>query len=148
VSGGGRYDLLAQQLGGPSTPGIGFAAGIERVLLAVPESDDGDSSILPGCFIISADETFREEALRLAAFLRKHDIPSDIDYQSKSLKAQMKQAGKSGLRYSIIMAGDEMSRGNAVLRNMIDSSQIEVSLSDIYNVDNVNEFGELFEKGK
>ena len=146
VSGGGRYDLLSVQLGGPPTPGIGFAAGMERVIMAMPERQKHELSRPSGCYLIVADEKFRGEAFKLADFLRKRGIPADLDYLVRSMKAQMKQANKSGFPYSVIFAGDEMSRGKVVLRNMIDSSQIEVILSNIYNIGNANEFGDLIGK--
>ncbi|MEE9554570.1 MAG: histidine--tRNA ligase [candidate division Zixibacteria bacterium] len=146
ISGGGRYDLLSEQLGGPPTPGIGFAAGMERILMAMPDEVDVDMGEEMGFFLVISDEKFRPDAFKLSAFLRKLGLTADIDYQVRSMKAQMKQAGKSGFKYAVIFAEDEMKRGAIVLRNLADSSQFEIVLSDIYNIGNIEVFGEFIGK--
>jgi histidyl-tRNA synthetase len=144
VSGGGRYDLLAEQLGGSPTPGVGFAAGIERVLLAMPETEESAVDSMNGLFIAVVGEGFRTEGFRMLQTLRGRGIRSDMDYQGRSLKAQMKQANKSGFRYVIILAEDELARGTVVIRDMLDSSQVELRLEEIYNANDMAEIGELF----
>lgn len=148
VSGGGRYDLLSEQLGGQPTPGIGFAAGMERILMAMPGDVEGKKQGTFGFYLVISDERFRPDAFKLAGFLRRLGITADIDYQVRSMKAQMKQANKSGFRYAVIFGEDEMNRGAVVLRNMADSGQFEVVLSDIYNIGNTEEFGEFIGKGR
>jgi len=146
LSGGGRYDLLSEQLGGPSTPGIGFAAGIERIILVMPEQAVREKSVRFGFYIAAGSEEFKTEAVKLAYSLRSHGVAADIDYLGRSLKSQMKQADKSGFEYTVILAQDEMSKGAVVLRNMVDSSQFELKLSDIYSTGNAAELGELIER--
>lgn len=145
LSGGGRYDLLTEQLGGPPTPGIGFAAGIERILMAMPDVKAGGGDG-PRIFIALADDRFKSEAVRLLHTFREKGISADVDYLGRSLKAQMKHANKGGFHYAVILAEDEMQRASAVVRNMRDSSQIDCKLSDIYGVANERELGELFEE--
>jgi len=146
ISGGGRYDLLSEQLGGPLTPGIGFASGMERILMAMPDRGRTKRTDHFGFFVAVRDPGFKSEAVKLLYSLRKRGIAADTDYLGRSLKAQMKQANKSGYRYAVILAEDEMARGRVAVRNMIDSSQFELNLSDIYNIGNEQELGELIEK--
>jgi len=143
ISGGGRYDLLVEQLGGKPTPGIGFAAGIERVILAMPVKEFEPNRKDFGFFIVVGDSRYKKEAFGLITRIRKLGIPADIDYLGRSLKAQMKQADKSGFIYSIILAEDEMSRGKAVLRNMADSRQTEIFVKDVLDAENSGQLGEL-----
>jgi histidyl-tRNA synthetase len=144
VSGGGRYDLLVEQLGGKPTPGIGFAAGIERVILSMSRNELGENGAKRlGFFVAVRNADYKKEAFGLAEKIRKLGIPADIDYLGRSLKAQMKLADKSGFRYSIILAEDEMARGMAVVRDMADSSQCEIELEEMHKVKNAKHLEEL-----
>jgi len=143
ISGGGRYDLLVEQLGGNPTPGIGFASGFERVILAMPERKADTDNKGMGIYVAVRDAEFKKEAFSLAMKIRSLGLPADIDYLGRSLKAQMKQADKSGFRYSIILAEDEMSRGKAVLRDMVDSGQVEISVADILKAEDPETLGDL-----
>lgn len=143
ISGGGRYDLLVEQLGGKPTPGIGFAAGIERVILAMTEKESEQDRKDLGFYIVIGDSRYKKEAFGLLTKIRKLGIPADIDYLGRSLKAQMKQADKSGFCYCFILAEDEMNRGKAILRNMVDSKQFEVGLTDVLEAGNAIQLGEL-----
>lgn len=146
ISGGGRYDLLVEQLGGIPTPGIGFAAGIERVILAMPVGgeDTGDKS--DGFYVAIRDPEYKKEAFNLVMKIRGLGMAADLDYLGRSLKAQMKQADKSGFRYSIILAEDEMSRGKAILRNMANSGQVEISIEEILRAENPEQLGDIIGK--
>ncbi len=143
ISGGGRYDLLVEQLGGKPTPGIGFAAGMERVILAMAAKEPAGDRKNFGFYVVVRDFRYKKEAFGLVTKIRKLGLPADIDYLGRSLKAQMKQADKSGFNYSIILAEDEMARGKAVLRNMVDSRQFEIELNDFLKVKNAIQLGEL-----
>ena len=101
-----------------------------------------------GFFIAIRDKQFKKDAFSLAMKIRKLGIPADIDYLGRSLKAQMKQADKSGFKYSIIIAEDEMARGTVAVRNMENSKQFELSLKDINNTEDSKQFGELIERGQ
>jgi histidyl-tRNA synthetase len=148
VSGGGRYDLLVEQLNGPPTPGIGFAAGIERIL-ATMATDEGEKDGREfGFFILVGDPRYREEGIRLLKAIRSLDIPADTDYQGRSLKSQMKLADKSRMLFALILAETEISAGNVAVRNLQDSDQFEISLAQIYGSGNSMELGEAIEKAQ
>lgn len=148
VSGGGRYDLLVEQLGGLPTPGIGFAAGVERVLMAMPSQARKSDREKFGFFIAVGDQKFKTEAFKLLNAIRSMGFPADIDYLGRSLKGQMKQANKSGLSYALILAEDEVAKGKVAARNMMNSKQFELALIDIYNAKNAEELGDLIETGQ
>jgi histidyl-tRNA synthetase len=148
VSGGGRYDLLVEQLDGPPTPGIGFAAGIERILATMAADDDDKEKRNFGFFILVGDPRFRPEALRLLKAIRSLGIPADIDYQGRSLKGQMKLAGRSSMLYALILAESEMSAGRIAVRNLQDSEQFEILLEHVYGAKGPEELGEIVAKRK
>lgn len=143
LSGGGRYDLLVEQLGGPPTPGIGFAAGIERIIMAMPKSNPSEDKRRLGIFVASMDDKYRTEAFRLINKVRGIGVPADIDYLGKSLKAQMKQANKSDLSHVIILAENELTRGRVAVKNLNNSEQFEIEIERIYKLINSTELGEL-----
>jgi histidyl-tRNA synthetase len=148
ISGGGRYDLLVEQLGGPATPGIGFAAGVERILLAMPSKTETSEREKLGFYIAMRDQRFKKEAFKLLNAIRSIGLPADIDYLGRSLKGQMKQANKSGLSHALILAEDEAEKGRVAVRNMVNSEQFEVALIDIYNARDAGELRDLVEAGQ
>jgi histidyl-tRNA synthetase len=117
VGGGGRYDGLVELLGGPATPAFGWAAGIERILLAM-EADEGRPAM--DVFIVAADR--RADAFALAAELRAAGVRTDLDLADRSFKGQMKSADRSGARFAAILEGD----GTAKLRDMGSGEQRDV----------------------
>jgi len=130
VLAGGRYDGLVEELGGPSTPAIGFAAGIERLLMAAGEQIPLPEEPGP-VFIAAQGEAARREAFLLATRLRRVDIPAALDYAARSLKAQMKEANRQGAWFTLILGEDEIARGEATVRNMRDASQQSVALDQV-----------------
>ncbi len=133
IGGGGRYDGLVESCGGRPTPGIGFGIGTERCLIVLdqlgltPELDDE----APEVFVATLGERAREWAVVAVRDLRSRGVSADMDYQVRSLKAQMRAAGKLGARKVAIVGDDEMDRGIATLRNMETGTQSEVGLHDI-----------------
>ncbi|AMV71729.1 histidyl-tRNA ligase [Desulfuromonas sp. DDH964] len=125
VAAGGRYDGLIRDLGGPPLPGIGFAMGVERLVLlkgspqAVPRLD---------CFLATLGSEAARHAFLLMHQLQRAGLQVDTDLEGKSLKAQMRRAGKLGARFAVILGGDELAAGRAQLRNMDAGSQEEVPL--------------------
>jgi histidyl-tRNA synthetase len=117
VGGGGRYDGLIEQLGGPATPAIGWAIGIERVALALGEEGE---SVSPLVFVVAEGED-RERALSLATELRRAGLAADLDLADRAVKGQMKQADRVGARYALILG-----EGGARLRDMGSGSEREV----------------------
>jgi histidyl-tRNA synthetase len=105
ICGGGRYDYLIEEIGGPSTPGVGWAAGVERLVLQLDE--ELGEPVLDGridVFLVSADKD-RRDALRTLAELRAHGFSADTDYAGRSLNAQIKHAGRVAPRYVVILDG-------------------------------------------
>ena len=132
VCGGGRYDHLVEELGGPDTPGVGFGLGIERLLLILEASGtDIPGNKAPDVLVCGLGSGAQETALRMAAELRKNGLSVITDVMERSLKAQMKYADRLDARYVVVIGEDELARGSAVLRSMEDSSQEEVKLDDL-----------------
>lgn len=130
VLAGGRYDKLVHELGGPETPAIGFAAGIERLLLAIEGSQQIPAYTGP-VFIAALGDNAREYAFKLANELRQSGIPASFDYAGRSLKAQMKEANKQSAWFSVIIGDDEITRGEAPLRDMRTAEQTTLPLPKI-----------------
>jgi histidyl-tRNA synthetase len=115
IGGGGRYDGLAEALGGPATPGVGFGAGIERILLAC----DAEGALVesePAVAVFVVDTTGGEVARTLTLALRRAGIGADRAWDNRSMKAQMKAADRSGARLAAIVGSDEASAGTVTLR--------------------------------
>ncbi len=110
----------------PDIPGIGFAMGIERIVLLV--SEKGATSQFPDVFIAALGERAQLKAFELANQLHLEGIRAEIDYEGKSLKAQMRRANKLGARYVLIVGKEELRTGKAVLRDMGNKVQEEINL--------------------
>ncbi|SIN91136.1 histidine--tRNA ligase [Halodesulfovibrio marinisediminis] len=127
VAGGGRYDGLIKQLGGADVPGIGFACGMERLALALGEREVEQ----PDFYIAVLDENGLEDGLMLAQSLRLAGKKGDVSFASKSMKAQMRQAGKKGARKALILGGDELAAKTVVVKDMETGEQITVPQSEL-----------------
>jgi len=131
LCGGGRYDLLVNEIGKRNVPGIGFAAGIERILLAmenerlIPETQPQIDY-----YIVRLEKELNKKVFEIANILRKNNSV-EFDYSQRSVKAQMREANKLGATKVLIIGGDEYQRGTAVLKNMTDGSQEEILLTEI-----------------
>jgi len=137
VCGGGRYDGLVEQIGGPKLPGIGFAMGINRLVLSMQNgSNYVKPDTAPALYIATMGEAASLEAVKLCAALREKGIIAETDIVGRSLKAQMKYANKIAAKYVLILGDSEVETGRAQIRNMTDSSQTEITLSasDVYSV--------------
>jgi histidyl-tRNA synthetase len=132
VTGGGRYDNLFQEIGGLDVPGIGFAIGMERLISLLPK--EKEFFRYPHLFVAALSEEAYREAYQLVNQLHLQGIRTELDYEGKSLKSQMRRANKLKARYVLILGEEELKRGRAVLRNMDDKSQEEIPISDILNV--------------
>jgi histidyl-tRNA synthetase len=129
VAAGGRYDGLVKEIGGPATPGIGFALGVER---AISLMDTGNVVFpRPALFIAALGPDAVALALPLVHHLKSSGIPVETDYTGASLKSQMKKADKSGAGHTLIIGEQEMKSGTAVLRNMQTKEQTEITLKNI-----------------
>lgn len=132
--GGGRYDGLAETLGGPPVPGVGFGLGLERVLLAC--RDEGlEPPSEPGLavFVVGLGELGRAEAARLLRELRGAGIPADAPYEERPLKAQLRMADRAGAVYAAIVGEREAAGALVTLRRLADGAQEEVARGDVVN---------------
>jgi len=126
VAAGGRYDHLVEEVGGPPTPAIGFAVGVERLSLLLAE-DDISLKKSPDLYIATLGEDAFNAAFRLAHELRTHEIKVEYDHEGKSLKAQMRRADSSGASYALILGEEEIKSGRAMLKDMCGSGQEEIA---------------------
>jgi histidyl-tRNA synthetase len=109
ISGGGRYDYLVEEIGGPPTPGVGFGAGIERLLLAMEGAGTTADTPHMDVFVV-LDGGDRTDALRLTRDLRRRGLAADLDYARRSLKGQLTQASRSGARWTVLLDADGRAR--------------------------------------
>jgi len=129
VGAGGRYDGLVAQLGGPKNmPGIGFAVGMERLALLMQQNGAEESRPPVDLFITALGEEARDKAFALSRLCRAAGLVTAMDPAGRSLKNQMKQAGKLNARYTFILGEDELASGNGILRNMETRVQQEIAL--------------------
>ena len=125
ILGGGRYDGLVKQLGGPDRVGIGFAAGIERLVLAMPD-DAGDRGRRP-LFVAAMGEAARESALALLRDLRRAGLEAHMEYEGRSIKSQMKRADRLQAAFALILGDDELASGAVSVKNMSTGEQSAVT---------------------
>ena len=132
VCGGGRYDGLVEELGGPATPGIGFGMGIERMIMVQDMRGTApDAPELLDAYVVTMGDEARLEGVKLVAELREKGVKADLDHAARSIKAQFKFAGKIGVKKVIVIAGDELEKGVVKLRDMEKSEETEVSREEI-----------------
>lgn len=123
LCGGGRYDWLVKELGGPDTPSVGVAMGIERALMVMEQEGSTVPTAQTPVFLVSASEAAVHEVSRLARTLRSHGLAVMTDVDGKGLKQQMKQADRSGAKTAVILGDDELAAGAATLKNLQDGTQ-------------------------
>lgn len=132
LAGGGRYDLLTQELGGKATPGVGFAAGIERLLMVLDKTGYAiPDNRHPLLFIAAADDSAREWALAETIRLRERGIGTETDLLRRSLKAQMREADRQGATFVLVAGARELEEGKAALKRMQDGTSELISLDAI-----------------
>lgn len=136
VCGGGRYDGLVKQIGGPELSGIGFAAGINRLILSMENGsaycEEKDSVAL---YIAALGEDASIKATEICALLRQKGYSTETDTVGRSLKAQMKYANKINAKSTLIIGDGELEAGKAPLRNMETGDQTEISLNDVEGIE-------------
>ena len=132
VCGGGRYDGLMEELGGPKMAGIGFGMGITRLILAMKQNGvEIPALAVPELYIAAMGKEAAVRAARIVSDLRESGINADSDIMGRSLKAQMKYADKIAARYTLILGDAEIASGRAVIKEMATSEQTEVPLDGI-----------------
>jgi histidyl-tRNA synthetase len=141
IGGGGRYDRLMQEYGGPATPGLGFALGFERMMLAMEAAGAlGEKAAVTDVFVARVD-TFEVDdvgerhisaagpAFELVSALRDAGISAEMDHQGKSLKSQMKIADRLGASLVLILGADELVAGEATMRDMNTKAEVRIPLA-------------------
>jgi histidyl-tRNA synthetase len=124
IGGGGRYDGLIEQLGGEPTPAIGFATGIERIILNLKRQNVAvPPNMAPRFFLACLGETAALAAFKLAAEMRRGGIPLVQSLSTRSLKAQLRQASGLGVKYALILGESELEKRTIILRDMAGSEQ-------------------------
>ena len=135
VCGGGRYDGLIHQLGGPQMPGVGFGMGIERLLMVM---ESAGAAIPPAkpitVFLCTMGPAARSFGFKLLRDLRLAGVSAEMDHSARSMKAQMKYANKLGVRYTLAIGDNELERGIFRLRNMDGGEEREVKAEDLIDV--------------
>ena len=129
VGGGGRYDGLVEQLGGPPTPGVGFGSGLERITIAMGE--EAPPVLAPDAFVVTFNDGARAEAFAVAHQLRRGGLRAELDLASRSAKGQLKQAGRSGARVAVLLGLDELAAGEARLRMMDGGAELDVPIAGL-----------------
>ena len=132
LCGGGRYNLLIKELGGANIPGVGFAAGIERILLAC----ENEKSFLIevgniDLYIVTIEKGFENFAYKTATEFRRKNLVTDLDYLSRSVKAQMREANRVNAKFVLFIGGDEFAKEEVVLKNMISGEQINFGKDEL-----------------
>jgi histidyl-tRNA synthetase len=131
VCAGGRYDGLAELIGGPSLPGIGFGSGIERVLIAQEAAGAAPPAAAITCYVVPLGTEERALAVRLVRAVRDAGLAADMAYVERSLKTQMKNASKTGARFVALIGSTERDAGIATMRDMESGQQTEVLLDKV-----------------
>ena len=130
VLGGGRYDNLLKELGDKDIPAVGFATGVERIMMLLGENYPKNN---PDVYIAWLGDNTSETALKITESLRDNDIKVYIDYSEKGMKSHMKKADKLSVRYCIILGEDELNKGIVLLKDFSTREQKEVKIEEIVN---------------
>jgi histidyl-tRNA synthetase len=133
VCGGGRYDGLVEQLGGPKDiSGIGFGLGVERLLLTLENNNiEIENTQATDIFIVTIGDEAKTKSFKLLKDLRYNHISSENDHLDRSVKAQFKYSDKINSKFTIVIGEDELANDTATLKNMTTSEQTTIKLSDI-----------------
>jgi histidyl-tRNA synthetase len=121
--GGGRYDYLVQELGGPDLPATGFAAGMERIILHLDKTISPEGKTI---FIAYQNPSIKKEAIRIAKLLWESGIRTLLDYQAKNFKKQFKKGDRIGADFTFILGEDEISNQTISIKNMKTQEQISI----------------------
>ena len=134
IGGGGRYDDLIEELGGKSTPAVGFAAGLERMIIAIDQQKvEWPTEKGLEIFVAKVNENNKDTTFRLVQKIRNAGLSADMDYSGGGLKSQMRIANKVGAKYAIIVGEEELSKNMVILRNMQTKEQKEVKIDNLIN---------------
>ncbi len=132
VGAGGRYDGLVEALGGPPTPAVGFAVGLERIALMLPAT-----AVPPpptGVFVAAFGTAGAPAGLRILYELRRRGLRADTDYRASNLKGLLRQADRIGAALAVIVGDDEVANGRVIVRNMVTKAQEELPLATVSDI--------------
>lgn len=132
VGGGGRYDGLVEQIGGPATPGVGWGSGLERIALAMREPLAAPAA--PGAFVVAFGDDARHTAFAAAQALRRAGVAAELDLARRSVKGQLKQAGRSGARFAVLLGLDELADGAVRLKDLSGGGEEDIAAADLVTV--------------
>jgi histidyl-tRNA synthetase len=130
ICGGGRYDLLVEQLGGKPTPGVGWACGIERILL-VSEKYEQPIKFELDAFVVIQKPEFKVKAFQILSELRKNDFSCETDMLDRSMKAQLREANRSNAKFALILGEEELANEKIVVKNLSTGDQEIIFLNDL-----------------
>ncbi|CAN5638845.1 histidine--tRNA ligase [soil metagenome] len=131
LGGGGRYDGLSETLGGPPLPGIGFALGMDRILLAAVGQGEAGVKAAVDVYLVALGADAARAALGLATALRRRGIGADLDLAGRALKGQMKDAARSGARWAVILGEEELASRRATVKDLDTGEQTDVAFEDL-----------------
>ena len=129
VGGGGRYDLLSESLGGPPLPSIGFALGLDRIMIARGEREAAQQGVR--VYVVSLGDEARKAALPLVTRLRAAGIGAAMDVNGRGMKGQMKDASRSGARFAVIVGDEELAAGEATVKDLTTGEQERYALDEL-----------------
>ena len=118
-------------MGGPDVGAVGFAAGVERLMLVLDALEIQVEGKSPDFYVVAVDDSVRGEVFRIANELRSKGLSGDLDFEGRSLKAQFRSANKLGARYAVVVGPDELSHGNVKLKNMFEKEEHEVPVGEL-----------------
>ncbi len=130
LCGGGRYDKLIERLGGKSTPAVGFAAGIERILLAIIQQNETKNN-KPSIYIVCASNNSRDSVINLTDEFRKSGLSTNFDTLRRSVKAQLREANRLSSTHAIFLGDEELSAGSVKIKDLDSGEQVSIAMKDI-----------------
>ena len=133
VCGGGRYDNLVEDLGGPAAGCVGFAVGVVPTILALQKTggEAAAEALVLDVYVVAVNDEMRAECFQFAEALRRAGISADLDYERRSLKAQMRSANRCGARHTIVVGPDELAEGRVTLKEMDSGAERKLTLEEV-----------------
>ncbi|MBI5870637.1 MAG: histidine--tRNA ligase [Actinobacteria bacterium] len=131
IGGGGRYDRLVEEIGGPPTPAVGFGTGLERIVLALESAGVAEEESGVKVFFMALDERAKPSIITAMHALRQRGVTADTDYAGRSAKGQMKQANRLKARFAVIIGEEEINSGSAMVKDMDAGEQEPVKLDSL-----------------
>ncbi len=132
ILGGGRYDHLVEELGGPDTPAIGWAFGVDRLILALEQEEfDFPEMVKDSLFVAWTTEATKQRAVEMTYEMRKGGIPCEMEYGERSLRSQLNLANRLGFRSALIVGDEELKGGEVVLRDMKTGAQERIPVAGL-----------------